>query len=133
MTSPIGSVAQLVKVIQNQLAARTVPAGGAGGAAKRGAVPAAAGLRAGERYARENLGSLIELRVRQIGRDDPNRGRKAFRVFLEAVLLSHFGEGMVGDPRFFQMVDDVQLAMEADPGCRDLVTRAIEQLLTTMQ
>jgi len=28
------------------------------------------------------------------------------------------------------MVDDVQLAMEADPGCRDLVARAIEQLLT---
>lgn len=128
MTSSIGSVAQLVKVIQTQLAARAAPDGAAAGAkAARAGAPA---RRAAERYARENLGSLIELRVRQIGRDDPNRGRKAFRVFLEAVLLSHFGEGMVGDPRFFQMVDDVQLAMEADAGCRDLVARAIEQLLT---
>ena len=128
MTSSIGSGAQLVKVIQTQLAARAAPDGAAAGAkAARDGAPA---RRAAERYARENLGSLIELRVRQIGRDDPHRGRKAFRVFLEAVLLSHFGEGMVGDPRFFQMVDDVQLAMEADAGCRDLVARAIEQLLT---
>lgn len=126
MTSPIGSVAQLVKVIQNQLAARSAPDAGRKAAASSGA-PA---RRTAERYAQENLGSLIELRVRQIGRDDPNRGRKAFRVFLEAVLLSHFGEAMVGDPRFFQMVDDVQLAMEADAGCSDLVARAIEQLLT---
>lgn len=132
MTSPIGSVAQLVKVIQGQLAAGRL-ATPETGAARRAPATAGAGRRAGERYARENLGSLIELRVRQIGRDDPNRGRKAFRVFLEAVLLSHFGEDMVGDPRFFQMVDDVQLAMEAEPGCRELVTRAIEQLLTNMQ
>ena len=123
MASAIGSVAQLVKVIQTQLAARTQ---GAGTMTKR---QAPAGTPLADRYAQENLGSLIELRVRQIGRDDPQRGRKAFRVFLEAVLLSHFGEGLMNDPRFFQMVDDIQLAMEADAGCRDLVGRAIEQLL----
>lgn len=130
MASAIGSVAQLVKVIQSQLATRSAPEGGAG----RKAAPAGApGGAAGRRYAQQNLASLIELRVRQIGRDDPQRGRKAFRVFLEAVLLSHFGDGMVGDPRFFQMVDDVQLAMEADAGCRELVARAIEQLLTKIE
>jgi hypothetical protein len=122
MTSAIGSVAQLVSVIQNQLAARA-PAGAAGRKNTAGA-PAA------ERYAQENLGALVELRVKQIARDDPQRGRKAFRVFLEAVLLSHFGAGLVNDPRFFQMVDDIQLAMEADAQCRDLVASAIEQLLS---
>lgn len=126
MTPAIGSVAQLVRVIQTQLATRT-PTTGAGRKALR---PAAQGA---ERYAQANLGSLIELRVRQIGRDDPNRGRKAFRVFLEAVLLSQFGEGLVNDPRFFQLVDDVYLAMEADSDCRALVTRAIEQLLAEIK
>lgn len=134
MASAIGSVSELVKVIQSQLATRAAPgSGGAGKAAPAGASGGASGGAAARRYAQQNLGSLIELRVRQIGRDDPQRGRKAFRVFLEAVLLSHFGDGMVGDPRFFQMVDDVQLAMEADAGCRELVARAIEQLLTKIE
>ncbi|OEZ52853.1 hypothetical protein [Duganella sp. HH105] len=122
MTAAIGSVAQLVKVIQTQLSSRAVSAGA--GKRQPAAEPAAA-----DRYAQENLASLIELRVRQIARDDPNRGRKAFRVFLEAVLLSQFGEGLVNDPRFFQMVDDIHLAMEADADCRALVAKAIEQLL----
>lgn len=123
MTSAIGSVTQLVKVIQTQLAARN--ADGAEGKKKAPSGP----LSAPERYAQENLGSLIELRVRQIARDDPNRGRKAFRVFLEAVLMSHLGEGLVNDPRFFQMVDDIQSALQADAACKALVARAIEQLL----
>jgi len=123
MTSAIASVAQLVRVIQTQLSARAAPAAGG--------KKAVAGVAAGrDRYAQENLASLIELRVRQIARDDPNRGRKAFRIFLEAVLLSQFGEGLVNDPRFFQMVDDVHLAMEGDAHCSALVARAIEQLLT---
>jgi hypothetical protein len=122
--SSISSVNQLVSVIQAQLAARA-PASAAG--KRRGA-----GVRvaADDRYAQENLGPLIELRVRQIARDDPQRGRKAFRVFLEAVLLSHFGGALVNDPRFFQMVDDVQHAMEADAQCGELVASAIEQLLS---
>lgn len=126
MTTPIGSVVQLVSVIQAQLSARGASSAGAGAGKKAG--PAARA--APERYAPENLATLIELRVRQIGRDDPGRGRKAFRVFLEAVLLSHFGEELVRDPRFFQIVDDVQLALEADPGCAELVARAMEQLLS---
>jgi hypothetical protein len=122
MASAIGSVNQLVKVIQSQLAQRKseTPAGKRGEAAQQQRT---------QRYAQENLGALIELRVRQIARDDQQRGRKVFRVFLEAVLLSHFGEHLVNDPRFFQMVDEVQAAMEHDSGCRELVGRAIEQLL----
>ncbi|MTV41469.1 hypothetical protein [Duganella radicis] len=122
MASAIGSVNQLVKVIQSQLAQR----GAAAPAGKRGELAQQART---QRYAPENLSALIELRVRQIARDDPQRGRKVFRVFLEAVLLSHFGEHLVNDPRFFQMVDDIQVAMESDAACRELVNQAIAQLL----
>ena len=123
MSSSIGNVGDLVAVIQAQLAAR--PA-----VAKRPAKGGRAPARGSARYAQENLARLIAVRVQQIGRDDPQRGRKAFRVFLEAVLLSHFGEALVNDPRFFQLVDDVQVALEADQACRLLVASAIEQLLS---
>lgn len=127
--STIGSVDQLVAVIQAQLATRA-PATPAGPAPARKPARATQGSKAGQgRYARHNLAGLIELRIAQIARDDPQRGRKAFRVFLEAVLLGHLGEALVGDPRFFQLVDDVQLALEADAACAALVATAIGELL----
>ncbi len=73
---------------------------------------------------------MIGLRVRQIARDDPQRGRKAFSVFLEAVLLAHFGPHMVTDPQFHRLLDEVQGAMEADPACARLVEDAIGHLLS---
>lgn len=123
MATSIGSVSDLVSLIQAQLTAR----------AQKAAPAARATVRKGaatQRYAQENLTRLIEVRVNQIGRDDPQRGRKAFRVFLETVLLSHFGESLVNDARFFQMVEDVQAAMEADPACATLIGRAIDHLLS---
>jgi hypothetical protein len=118
MSVSIGAVNELVSVIQGQLAARSP--------ARR---PEARTAPRSTRYAPEQLTALIEQRVRQIGADDPQRGRKAFRVFLEAVLLSHFGEALVADPKFFQVVDEVQGGLEADAACAQLVGRAIAHLL----
>jgi hypothetical protein len=124
MSVSIGSVSQLVSVIRSEL---TGTLAGAPGKSARGAK----GKAAGGRYAERNLAGLIEVRIRQIGPDDPQRGRKAFRVFLEAVLLSHFGEAMLADPKFHQMLDDVQGAMEADPACEALIGEAIANLLAS--
>jgi hypothetical protein len=124
MSNSIAGVNQLVSVIRSQLAGRlpaAPPKVADGGTAR-----AAPG-----RYAEENLAALIDLRVRQIGRDDPQRGRKAFRVFLEAVLLSHLGEQLANDARFYQLLDDVQGALEADPAANAMVASAIAHLLST--
>jgi hypothetical protein len=123
MSGGSAAVGELVSVIRTQLATQTQATPRRGAARARPAVPA-------RRYAQENLAGLIELRVGEIGRDDPQRGRKAFRVFLEAVLLSHFGETLVGDPGFFQMVEQVQDTLEADPACRLLIGVAVEHLLS---
>lgn len=117
----ISPVTQLVAAIQSQLAARTAP-----GAARKGAPRNRA---RGSGYDREGLAGLIELRVAQIAPDDTQRGRKAFRVFLEAVLLSHFGAGLANDPRFYHMLDDIQGTLEADPACAALVADAVAHLL----
>ena len=120
MASSISSVGDLVAVIRAQLGVRHAP--------NRRADPARRAAPA-QRKANEGLAELIGARVMLIDPADPERGRKAFRVFLEAVLLSHFGSKMVNDPRFYQMVDDVQGAMQADPASARLIAAAIGHLL----
>lgn len=112
----VGSVGQLVAVIQSQLSGRTRQA-------------ARAPARRTARPERESLADLIALRVAQIGPDDPHRGRKAFRVFLESVLLQELGAELSADPAFHTLIDDVQRALEADARCAPLVQEAISQLL----
>lgn len=134
MNIDTGAIAQLAAAIQRQMAASNGAAVAVAGPGRK-AVPRAAARSAARPvasgwYVQENLASLIELRVAQIARDDAQRGRKAFRVFLEAVLLSQLGEQLLNDPKFFQLVDDIQFAMEAEPGCRLLIDSAIAQLLS---
>lgn len=123
MVKSVGGVRDLVGLIRGQLAPRT-----------QKAAQAPARARAAQARARaqdDALAGLVETRVRAIRRDDPQRGRKAFRVFLEVVLLSELGEGLLADPRFFQLLDDVQAALENDEASSKLVEQAIGQLLAT--
>ncbi|HEY0588455.1 MAG TPA: hypothetical protein VGD52_20140 [Pseudoduganella sp.] len=117
MTS-LSPVTQLVSVIRSQLGS-TAPVR----QRRAGRANAARGAAA------DDLAGLIELRVAQIAPDDPQRGRKAFRVFLEAVLLAHFGPRVANDARFHQMLDDIQQAMEGDPASSKLVEQAVAHLL----
>lgn len=74
------------------------------------------------------MGRLITERVKALDPEDPKRGRKAFRIFLESVLLSELGEGLINDPQFYQMVDKIQDSMERDPR----ILAAIEQAVTAL-
>jgi hypothetical protein len=121
MTS-IGPLNRLVATIATQLAQTQAPAGAP--AARRKGRP---GVQGGP--PRQDLAALIALRVQAIDRDDPQRGRKAFRVFLEAVLLSQFGEQLINDPQFHQLVDGIQAALDADPQTHAMVRDAIAALL----
>lgn len=62
----------------------------------------------------EDVAALVARRVQALDRDDPDRHRKAFRVFLESVLLAEFGAGLVNDAGFHRLVDDVQAEMQSD-------------------
>jgi hypothetical protein len=63
-------------------------------------------------------GSSLTQRVQAIPADDPQRRRKALRVFLEALFLREFGAGLVHDPQFPALVQAVQEQMEADEALR---------------
>ncbi len=125
--SGIDSVQQIVATIRAEMAAR------ANSAAPRSR---------SEQMRRENrktagspalqqqrMGKLINQRVKALDPDDPNRGRKAFRIFLESVLLAEFGETLINDPTFYQMVDDIQQVMEGDSRIADAISKAVANLL----
>ena len=76
-----------------------------------------------------SLESLVQKKIRRIDKNAPDRGKKAFRIFLETILLAHFGEHLINDPAFFQMVDDIQSTMESDPEIRATIETAVRHLL----
>lgn len=122
MSASIGSISQLVVVIRAELAGKVLAATGKKASKAKLGDPT-------RRYADENIASLIGTRIANIATDDPQRGRKAFRVFLEVVLVSEFGEVMLNDPQFHQLLDDVHAAMDADPACSPLIGSAITHLV----
>jgi len=109
----IDPASQLAALIRVQVASLRKPASrgrAASGAPSRMAPSAPQGL-----GAPADLASVVAQRIRAIAPDDPQRERKAFRMFLETVLLAELGASIVNDPSFAVMVDHVQNQMEADP------------------
>ncbi|WP_374335625.1 hypothetical protein [Leeia sp.] len=56
--------------------------------------------------------ALRLLRPTALNPDDAQQQRKAFRIFLETLLLAELGEHLINDPAFQGMVDDIQTVME---------------------
>lgn len=77
----------------------------------------------------QDLASVIARRVAAIEPGDPERRRKAFRVFLESVLLAEFGESLMNDARFYQLVEDVHRQMEAEPEVAATIDEASRLLI----
>lgn len=72
---------------------------------------------------------MVALRVRSLSPDDPQRQRKAFRLFLESVLMQAFGRDRLDDRGFDQMVDAVLERMESDPQLHAALREAGDLLL----
>lgn len=72
---------------------------------------------------------MVALRVRALSPDDPQRQRKAFRLFLESVLMQSFGRERLDDRGFDQMVDAVLQRMESDAGLHAALREAGDLLL----
>lgn len=61
-----------------------------------------------------DLAAIVAQRIQALAKDDPERRRKALRIFLESLLLEHFGADLLRDSSFAEMVDAVQGQMEGD-------------------
>ena len=118
----IDPASQLAALIRVQVAALRQRQGGA-------RAPAAPARDAQPADAPDDLAGVVAQRIRAIPAGDPQRERKAFRLFLETVLLSELGESLVNDPSFAVMVDHVQAQMESDPKLKEASLEAARALL----
>jgi hypothetical protein len=119
MTS-INASAQIAALIRSQVASLRKPSGPA--TAKKQ-------TKQGQLQEERDIAGLIAQRVLVIDPNDPQRERKAFRIFLESVLLAELGDELINDPAFYQMVEDVQLQMESDPELASAISQAARLLL----
>lgn len=117
---PTNQLAALIRVqvaaLRRQQAGRKAPAGEKTSPSGAASAP-------------PDLAALVAQRVRSISADDPQRERKALRVFLETVLLSELGPELVNDPAFSTMVDHVQEQMTSDPDLASAARQAAQTLL----
>jgi hypothetical protein len=127
--SPL-NIQQIVAVIRQQIAAPVATAADmTPTAAPRTKTKASSGAHSRRRPKHGGLSKLIVHRVGVLQKDDPERGRKAFRIFLESVLINELGENLINDPGFYQMVSDIQVQMENNPDIEKVMREAIERLL----
>lgn len=77
----------------------------------------------------QDVSQLIAQRIAEIPFEDAQRRRKAFRIFLELILLDELGGGLIADPRFFLMIDHVQNQMTSDAELASLIEQATDLLL----
>jgi hypothetical protein len=76
-----------------------------------------------------DVNNLVAQRVLAIAPDDPHRRRKAFRIFLESILVNELGDELINDPAFHTLVDNVQQTMERNQDLLAAIDTAGEFLL----
>ncbi len=79
--------------------------------------------------ATQSTASPLAQRLQAIAPQDPQRHRKAARIYLESELAREFGADLVNDPAFTQMVDAVHEQMLQDPETAAALDAAGELLL----
>jgi hypothetical protein len=76
-----------------------------------------------------DLTARVVQRVALIDKKDPDRERKALRIFFEAVLLNEFGPALAQDHRLHDMLDHIQSQFGTDPQLACAASEAAHQLL----
>jgi hypothetical protein len=108
---PINRLDQVMQIIGQQMSERAARLE-AGGKPELPAAPA----RAARRPPLATLKSRIRERLGAIDPQDPRRPEKARRVFLESVLAWQFGNELLLERGFEDVVSGVQEALRANPG-----------------
>jgi hypothetical protein len=129
MIDPSTQLAALIRAqFGAQLRAQAKPLAG-GAAAARQAKPEGSKAPGNDADVRE----LVAMRVRALSPDDPQRQRKAFRLFLESVLMQAFGRDRLDALGFDRMVDTVLQRMESDADLGAALREAGDLLLADTQ
>lgn len=87
----------------------------------RGRTPPAVATPPAPRHA---VAGTLAQRIAAIAPADPDRRRKAVRLFVESRIAAELGEQLLNDPGFPRMLDAIQARMQADAE----VAAAVESL-----
>lgn len=116
---PVGGASPVMEVLRRQMSENLEKLRGAGTtAAGARAQPQVAG-----RAVTESLRQTLGRRVRAVDARDPQFQEKATALFVESILVSEFGDGLVNDAGFRLMIRDVARTMRTDPAtAKELAT-----------
>jgi len=104
--TPIDPNQRLAAGLRTQLAGRRER-----GPARAGATPRS---EAAARRSAHAVSPAMAQRIAALAPEDPERPRKAVRIYLEAELAREFGAALLNDPEFPALLDAVQERMQAD-------------------
>jgi len=123
---PINRLDQVMRIIGQQMSERAarLDAGGK-------PLPVAAPTRPARRPPLTVLKSKIQERLKALDPDDPRQPEKARRIFLESVLAWQFGDELLIDRGFAEVVSGVQEALRAHPQVDSRLAEVLRELLTT--
>jgi hypothetical protein len=76
----------------------------------------------------QELKRKLQKRLRGINPDDSQKDRKSQRLFLESVIAWEFGEGLLQESRFDELIDNIQQALTSNPA----VESQIRELMTDL-
>jgi hypothetical protein len=120
---PVGRLDQVLQLIGRQMAERAsrLDAGTL-------APSPAAVTRPSRRAAVGELKEKVRGRLRALDPNDPGRQQKARRVFLESVLSWQFGDELLLDRGFEEMIAGVQEALQSHPGLEQRLAQLLRDL-----
>jgi hypothetical protein len=120
---PVNSLSQVLSVLRRQMSER---------ASKLGSHSALSQSRSAESAitadALLEVQRKVQERIRALDPNDERRQNKAVRLFLEGVFSHEFGDSMLTDPAFYNLIDDVQTAMESDSQIDQALRRMVKEL-----
>lgn len=76
----------------------------------------------------QELKRKLQKRLSAISPDDGQKDHKSQRLFLESVLAWEFGDGLLQESRFDELVDNIQQALSSNPA----VASRIRELMTEL-
>lgn len=81
----------------------------------------------------QELRKKLQQRLSGINPDDTQKARKSQRLFLESVLAWEFGEGLLQDSRFDELIDNIQLALNSNPTVESQMRELLKNLTAEAQ
>lgn len=126
---PLSNLSQVIETLRRQVntgapaGKRPASSSTATGATSSSGAPVRAGI--------ADLQRTIRDKVRGLDAGDAQQRRRAVRIMLENVLRWEFGDHLVNDPAFHDMLADVQKTMEGDARLNEDLTSLVRQLAKT--